>query len=200
MQGNLDTLVADLTHIGRSGVEARGIRYGAVHQHVGGTSGIDIDGTVESIVEDTEVETQVVLGHSSPSKSLVAQCAGVVCQGTLVVKPCVLGRDGRVGGVSAYRPATVLTPREAQFTIVEPRKNVLEEVFLAEYPCARHTVEVAPLVVLGESGESIATVVEGEVILAVEVVVETCQISGRLGAGTLALHILGVGGLGTIVT
>ena len=177
VQSYLNTLVAHLTYVSVSSVETRRIRYRALHQHVGGAAAIDIDSTIESAVEHAEVQTEVVLGNGSPCQVLVTQSAGEVTESRLVVKPCLGGRDSRVGGVSANRTATVLTPRETQLGIVEPSEVVLDEVFLAEYPCTRHTVEVTPLLAFGESRETVTTVVEGYIVLAVEVVVETSQVS-----------------------
>ena len=105
-------------------------------------------------------------------------------QGALVTQPShgdgtvvgnILAYAG-IGSAGRYGTGTVLTPGSTELEEVDPA-DVLDELLIGKNPCGGCTVEIGELVVLTEGGITVTTEVESSVVLVVERIVGTEQIT-----------------------
>ena len=163
---------------------------------MGGLADVSVDATVDPVVKDSEVDTEVGLLDSCPGQVPVRQVGEGHTEGAHVAEPChgvssgVRGSlaDGRLGGTGGDTAGSVLSPRETQLQEVE-RVQVLDEILVGEDPRGGCSVEVTPLVARGEGGVTVTTEVAGQVILVGEVVVQTGEITDGLGLRAVAVGL-----------
>ena len=94
-----------------------------MHEHILGGLDVGLTGEVDAVVEETEVETEVPLFLSLPFDGFVGNLRGAVACAEVGVHH----RHRRAPLVAADIGVTGLSPAEAEFTVVEPLGDALEE-------------------------------------------------------------------------
>ena len=151
----LDTTVANITQI--AVVAARTHSLGDRHpeEQVGGLLVIEIEATRQSVLPQTELNTNVEVGCGLPGDVLITYAIErgrhrcVTGLGYLVqFSVCPVGNV----------VVTLLADRCLQLQLVQPRLGIFHEVLLVDKPCTAYRPERTPAVVLGEARCSVATI------------------------------------------
>ena len=189
IQGDFQTAVADGTVVTlRGGQGGRTVtlgthigRKGHGHQHVGGHLLVHIDGEVEAVGEEAEVNTQVGLNLLFPVNTGVGDVGGTLA----VAKGRRHLAHAGFPGAGADVGVTGLAPAQADLTVVE---DVLvgEELLVGETPAAGYGMEACPTVIRAEVGGTIITEGIGQQITVVVVVGLTGEEGGHGGRAEAA--------------
>ena len=150
---------------------------------------IDIDATIDTATEESEVDTGVVLSRGLPLQVLVDDRRGTVTRAVLVAIRIVDGVGERLLGVVILDTVTVTghTICETEFQVAKP-VEFLHERLLRDTPGCCCRGEGSPAVVLGELRTSITTDGSGQQVFALVTVVQTQGVGGHA--------VLGIRGLG----
>ena len=195
----LHTPVLHLAEVGHRGALAHVGRNRLIHQHAVGVLDIVVYAEGQAAVEETGVETEIVLlgllpanggvGESARGLAVLHRSAAV---GTEIVI-LVAVHQGRVTEVTDVL-VTVLAPAGAELELVDPARTVvLEPRLVGDVPTQRSGREGGPLVARAEAGRTVAADRELEHVALVVVVVETEEIGGQalvVVAAGAAVHLL----------
>ena len=149
----------------------------------------EVDGTAENATVDLEVDTEVHHAHAPPGKDgLRSFCIYIASEGHAVGEYIRAGLFiAKLPGIGASLLLTGHTVGPAEFEIVHPREDALEErlvghaptqgVCREEAPAGTRCIEVRTVVTAGYFGEILALIVIGD----------TTQITSRGAAATVAV-------------
>ena len=164
VDGELNTLVLDVAHVGADPVQRIDVgRYGVAPDQVGGLLVVILDATVDAAAEESEVKTDVEHTRTLPLQFWVGVVLGLNAVHGIrsTIGEDVLERVGvqaisgnSVVGTEAHG-ITAHTVTHAEFQLVEQRL-VLHEGFFGDVPCSRNRGEGTPAVLLAEDGRTVA--------------------------------------------
>ena len=144
----------------QQGVRAVDRRDGPLEQQVGRLGRVDVQGTLDPVLEQAEVDTGVVRCGGLPAEDRRSQLVGIeTVHRIVIVGQVVLAVEHGERGVGIDGLVAVLAPRQAELEVVErpAEARILDERFLGDVPAEGHRREDTVFAVLTEGGVAVAT-------------------------------------------
>ncbi len=185
--GVLEVAEVDVTHVG----EVRARRIVCPHEEVGGLTLIVLDATVDTVVEEREVKTEVPSGGFFPLEVGVVlfgvhDLYVVAVDGVCVALADESVVDRQVGEVVAAEVLLAChTVVDTELEVVEDAAGAFHKAFVKNLPAESHSGEGTPAMVLAETARTVATHGGGEQVAVHEGVVDTAEERHELVAGAV---------------
>ena len=166
-------------------------------EHALGLAVVPVEYHVESIVEESEVDTEVECRHLLPCERIAHELRLLEGCHLLVAYHPVGTNRFHTWYVSVSRDVLVadVTPRHAQLEVRNHLAAPLHEVLLADAPSCRYRGEESEAVLLGELRGSVVASVVLEKILALVGIGETIEQTAHRVAAVVVACIVGTCGL-----
>ena len=182
VQGQLDTLVGGLADVLILIAETGGGVARHTHQDILGGVPVDIQGTAQFTIPETEVETDVTGDGGLPLQVGITQTVGgniggdglAIDGGRACFPECI-----KQSGVDAV--VTRGTVRDTELQVVQPLAGSLHEGLVGDAPGSCCCREITPLVVATELGRAVGTQGGGQEVAVHEVVVGTSEPGNGMG-------------------
>ena len=167
-----DTAVVDRTEVARGRGHAGGGGDRDAVEQVGGGLGVPVDGGLDAVVQESEVEGDVGGVGLLPAEAEVAHGTDAVGEHVGVV---VLAQGG-VGGIGADAVVTGLAVADTELEGVPPvEAGLFEERLVGDHPAGGSGREPAPLVVGAEAGITVAAQRGGDHVAVGVVVLQAAE-------------------------
>ena len=193
IKGDFDTAVANLTNVAHDGACAgTHFEWGLeVHKEAFRVTVVEVDATVDAVVDEAEVETDVELLGFLPSQVTVREGIAITIGNCTTEVVVVLGVGHRQGLIGTHAGiVTGYTIAHAELQVREPVLCALHECLVVDTPGKGSRWEHTPTLVLGKLARTIPTGADGEQVAVAIVVVDTSYPRKHLEADVLRVDIL----------